>query len=388
VRKTLTDKQIAALKASAKPYGVVDPKLAGHYVRVWPGGKKTFCAVARNPAGKQVWTTIGESPVLTIAESRKRAEGMIQRVRDGLPAVEPKADGFKTVATDWMKRHVEAKRLRTGGEYKRILDRYILPDWADTEFASIRRSDITSLLDKVEDRHGPRQADMCLATVRAIANWYEARNDDYRSPVAKGMRRVSSKASERERILTDEEIRAVWDASTGPFGGVVKMALLTGQRLDKLVTMKHDDIVDGVWVIETEEREKGNATELVLPDMALALIEAQPRFASSPYVFAGRGKRPFSGFSKAKAALDERSGVKGWTLHDLRRTARSLMSRVGVSSDHAERVIGHAIGGVEGVYDRHAYRDEKRDALARLATLIDGVLNPRDNVVPLRERAQ
>ncbi len=87
--------------------------------------------------------------------------------------------------------------------------------------------------------------------------------------------------------------------------------------------------------------------------------------------------------SKAKRQLDAAAKVDGWTLHDCRRTARSLMARAGVRPDIAERVLGHAIGGVEGVYDRHSYRDEKADALARLAALIDGIVNPRENVVPM-----
>jgi len=205
--------------------------------------------------------------------------------------------------------------------------------------------------------------------------------------ISRGMSRYGIAEHARKRILTDDEIRAVWTAASGPFGGIVKMALVTAQRLDKVVTAKREHIVDGVWAIETEEREKGNATELVLPEMALDVIAAQPVFVSSPYVFAGRGTAPFSSFSHAKKALDKASGVSDWTLHDLRRTARSLMSRAGVSSDHAERVLGHAIGGVEGVYDRHQYKEEKRIALAKLAALIDGILNPRKNVVPLKARA-
>jgi hypothetical protein len=121
---------------------------------------------------------------------------------------------------------------------------------------------------------------------------------------------------------------------------------------------------------------------------SLGVVEAQPRFACSAYVFAGRGERPFSGFSKAKAALDKASGVVDWTLHDLRRTARTLLSRVGVSEGHAERVLGHAIGGVKGVYDRWQYREERRIALAKLATLLDGILNPRGNVVPLAPKGE
>jgi integrase len=87
------------------------------------------------------------------------------------------------------------------------------------------------------------------------------------------------------------------------------------------------------------------------------------------------------------AARPSRRPAPPWVLHDLRRTARSLLSRAGISSDHAERVMGHAIDGVEGVYDRHSYADEKAHALQRLSDLIESIINPPEgNVVALRGR--
>jgi integrase len=112
-----------------------------------------------------------------------------------------------------------------------------------------------------------------------------------------------------------------------------------------------------------------------------------PRFVSNPYVFAGNVGAT-NNFSRDKEKLDAASGVTSWTVHDLRRTARSLLSRAGVRPDIAERVLGHAVGGVERVYDRHHYDDEKADALRRLAALIERIVNPpADNVVPLHEAA-
>ena len=120
------------------------------------------------------------------------------------------------------------------------------------------------------------------------------------------------------------------------------------------------------------------------------------RLDDNPFVFVGRGKGSFSNFSKGKPVLDSRikkareeamlSPMPQWQFHDLRRTARSLMSRAGVRSDVAERIMGHAIPGVEGVYDRHNYRDEKADALRRLAALIESIVNPpATNVVLLKD---
>ena len=157
------------------------------------------------------------------------------------------------------------------------------------------------------------------------------------------------------------------------------------------MTLRWEDIADGVWAIRTEPREKGNAGRLRLPEAALDIIAKQPRIEGNPYVFtAARGAGPFNSFSEWKAQLDAKlpTNMAHWTIHDLRRTARSLLSRAGVRPDISERVMGHAIAGVEGVYDRHRYDDEKAHALQALADLIDRILNPPAvNVVPLRAGA-
>lgn len=175
----------------------------------------------------------------------------------------------------------------------------------------------------------------------------------------------------------------MWDAASGTFGDLVKLLLLTAQRRDKVATLRWADVsVDGTWTVPTGAREKGTGGALVLPELDLEIIRARPRLGDNPFVFAGRGDSHFSGYSKAKAALDAKAGVRSWCLHDLRRTARSLMSRVGVRPDIAERVLGHAIGGVEGVYDRHHYQQDKAHALQSLAALIETIINPpADNVV-------
>ena len=127
---------------------------------------------------------------------------------------------------------------------------------------------------------------------------------------------------------------------------------------------------------------------LQLPQLALDIIAAQPQLIGNRYVFGMRQDKPFSGFSVTKAAFDAGLKIEPWVIHDLRRTARSLLSRAGIRPDIAERVMGHAIKGVEGIYDRHGYADEKADALARLAVLVDGIVNPRENVTPMRKRAK
>jgi integrase len=136
-----------------------------------------------------------------------------------------------------------------------------------------------------------------------------------------------------------------------------------------------------------------------LTPAVLALIAERPRDAKArPYVFSAMGGvTPFSGYSKAKAALDKqiakirkeagRQLVPRWTLHDLRRTAKTLMARAGVRPDISERVLAHVIPGVEGVYDRYGYLDEKHDALTKLVAIVQRIVSPVDNVVPLKREA-
>jgi integrase len=389
MRRTMTDRGVASLKRRAQRYAVSDPELRGHWIRVQPSGAKTFVAVTRDPNAKQLWTTIGATDAMSIDAAREQARSILQRVRAGRPAFEPKAQTFGAVVDNWLKRHVEANSLRSGREITRLLNVHILPAWKDREFTAIRRSDVAALLDDVEDNHSPRQADYVLNVVRSIMNWYAARHDDYNPPIVKGMKR--QKVASRARVLDGDEIRQVWKAaeSNGTFGAIICMCLLTAQRSRKVAGMKWADFNDeaGEWNVPKESREKDTGGALVLPEIALAIVRAQGQIGEHPYVFAGRGNGPYRGFSAGKVAVDAKlAGMKPWTIHDLRRTARSLMSRAEVRPEIAERVMGHAIGGVEGIYDRHAYRDQKADALARLASLIDGIVHPKENIVTIAKR--
>ncbi len=151
--------------------------------------------------------------------------------------------------------------------------------------------------------------------------------------------------------------------------------------------MRWVDLHDTEWHMPSANREKGTGGVLVLPPMVVAIIQSQPRFADNPFVFAGRGSKQLNSFSERKAALDAKlpEQTPKWVLHDLRRSAKSLMSRAGVRPDLSERVLGHVIGGIEGVYDRHSYLEEKADALEKLAGLIGIIVNPPEgNVIALR----
>ena len=201
---------------------------------------------------------------MTIDEARERAREILKRVQAGKPALEPKADTFAEAVADWRTRHVERNGLRTAREINRLLNAHILPAWGAREFVSIRRSDVARLLDEIEDGHGARQADYCLMIIRAVMNWCATRRDDYSPPIIKGMRRQSPSAQQRSRVLDDDEIRRVWTAceELGSYGALIRMLLLTTQRLDKVLTMAWVDIdADGVWRIPTVSKEKNPTAE-------------------------------------------------------------------------------------------------------------------------------
>ena len=312
-RKKLTDEGVKALSPKSKRYASPDPELPSHYIRVTPTGAKSFVVVVRDKEGRQRWETIGTYPAYTIDAARKRAIEILRAVREGKSTPEL----FEVVAAKWRELYCVREGLRSLHEIDRHLGR-LCNEWRGREFKSIGRGDVAKLLDKIELQISRRQANYALQIFGTIANWYAARDDDYRSPIVRGMRR--GKTPERDRILDDDELRAVWQHADGTFGALVKLLLLTAQRLDKVASMRWQDIsVDGVWTIPTEAREKSNAKALKLPELALDIIKAQPRFASNPYILVGRGGSHVGGLARRKTRLDAKlEGVKPWVLHDLR----------------------------------------------------------------------
>ena len=188
----------------------------------------------------------------------------------------------------------------------------------------------------------------------------------------------------RDRILTDDELCAVWSAATeqgGLFAPVFKLLILTGQRRNEVAGMewRELDLPGMLWKLPRGRVKNDSGHEVPLSDPAIAIIDGVPRVSGRELLFTTTGNTPISGFSKAKLEIDEASGVEDWTIHDLRRTVASGMARLGVSLPVIEKILNHTSGsfrGVVGIYQRHSYADEKRAALdlwgahvARLVTL-------------------
>jgi integrase len=304
------------------------------------------------------------------------------------------------VIDEFMTRYVRKVDLRSADNIERAFDRHVRPSIGAIPIYELRRHDIVAMLDAIEDDGAPVMADSVLAYVRKCFNWQAARDDTFNSPVVRGMARTKPRERARTRILDDEEIRDIWraldklgDQTPACFPAFVKVLLLTAQRRSEVARMSWGEINGETWVIPPDRYKTKVENAVPLTAAVRALIGT----ARKGFVFSSDGgKHAFSGFSKSRAALnkqisdlrkrDGRGPMPSWVLHDLRRTARSLMSRSKVDSDHAERVLGHAIGGVRATYDRHTYLAEKRDALEKLAALVDRILQPTAEVVSFPKR--
>src|SRR5215213_2227959 len=385
----LTKRAVDALEPTDKDQVFFDAELPGFGVKVTPSGRKVFLVQYRYPPGRQGnnrrYTIGAHGEGLTPEQARRIAvevKGQLAAGKDpvaereaiGLAALRAAADkrrkganSVEAIATAFIERHAKPS-LRSWRDYEQMLQHHVLPTWGSRPITEIRRSDVTALLDAIEHKRSAALADHVLRIIRKMFNWHAARDERFHSPLVRGMTRTSLTARARDRILSDAEIAALWrtlERTPYPFGPFIKLLLLTAQRRDEVAHMRWTEIDGDLWTMPKERYKTGKANAVPLTPAVWEILATIPR--TGEYVFTTTGRTPISGFSKAKAAIDRLSGVTRWRLHDLRRTARSLMSRAGVSSDIAERVLGHVIPGVAGVYDRHNYTAEKRDALQRLS---------------------
>ena len=285
--------------------------------------------------------------------------------------------------------HVEG--LRSGDQVKRGFDKYVRPRIGAKSIYDLKRGDITTMLDEIKEQNGPVMADRILAYVSKAFHWQQVRDEAFRTPIVRGMAKTNTSERSRKRILADDEIRDLWkalDAVDGCFSKYVKTLLLTMTRRGEPAGMHTDEIDGDLWTIPAARYKNGR-------DHTIPITAAVRELIGRPngLVFTN-GERPFSNFVRNKRALDQeiarirkaegRPPMKQWQLHDLRRTGRSLMSRAKVDADHAERCMGHVIGGVRETYDRYEYLEEKKAAFAKLEGLLAVILNPQANVVALR----
>ena len=401
----------SSVDAMPKGVSMVDTKVDGFIARKLPSGKVSYGYRYRGKNRKQWWLSLGVHGQSGVTADTARAQAKVLQGKvaagkdpgadkqvDREKAVRAKQAGKNTVNAVldlFIARHVE-KNLRSANTVKRSLEVYVRPRIGSLSIYDVKRRDIVSMLDAIEDDDKAVTADRVLAYVRKAFNWYATRDDEFLPPIVRGMARTKPADHARTRALADDEIRSLWKAlespdSPEPFRNIVRVLLLTAQRRDEIGLMRAEEIDGDTLVIPAERYKTGTPNAVPLTKEARQWIGGR----KVGFMFSTTdGKKAFSGWSKAKRQLDaaiadqrKADGLKPmpeWRLHDLRRTARSLMSRAGVTSDIAEMVLGHKLTGVRGVYDRHTYAAEKRDALEKLASLIALILNPpKGNVVPI-----
>jgi integrase len=383
-KRQLTDRFCASAKARAdEPQtDYFDTQCSGLALRVSAWGHKGW-TLHYTLGAKRRRLTLGAYPSISLWAARTRAEETKASIAEGRDPSIVLNETLRDVCESYMAR--DGAKLRSAEWRKGVLDRHVYPTLGSRPIAEIRRSEIVRLLDGIEEGSGAAMATQTLAIIRKVMNWHAMRSDDFLSPVVRGMGRTQHSAQARERILTDNELRAIWRAE-GWFGDYVRFLLLTAARRNEVAGMTWDEVDEGDWTLPAARNK--TKVDLVRPlsRAAQAILSAMPKdgeFVWSP----NGGDRALASFSHHKATFDKASGVKGWRLHDARRSARSLMSRAGIPTDHAERCLGHVIGGVRGVYDRHEYHAEKQQAFEALAALIERIVTgTQAGVVQLKRK--
>jgi integrase len=391
-----------------------DIRQPGFGLMVTETGARSFVFQYRN--NQQIsrrWTWSTDLPLLRARREAKKLAGRVAEGKDPVAERNEAREKTREATSFTLKSIAESyfaaergkpveDRLRSLDRKHKKFKRNIYPHLGAKPIGEIKKSTINKMLDKLAKESGPAAADEALTLLASLFTWHSKRDDEFRSPIGRGSIDRRRTRGDRDRVLDDDELRVVWTTADAPgvFNYYVRFLLLTAVRRKEASGMRWDEIGDDdLWTVP-KERMKGKAGKafehgVPLSGAARAILDGMLKVG--PFVFTNDGKRPIAGFSVAKIKFDaavlatlrkqdpDAKPLPNWTLHDLRRTARTLMSRAGIQPDICERVLAHKIGGVRGTYDRYDYLPQKRHALEALAAEIERIVNrPADNVVPLR----
>jgi integrase len=366
-----------------------DQDLKGFGLKLTPAGRKVFLVQYR-PArdrGNPKKYTIGELGSVTPHQARIEAQRVLAERAAGRDPQKDKqlsrrrlaSEAVSELVAEFLTRH--AAQNRTAAETTRIFHREVIPQWGERSVHDVAKRDVIALLDRVRERGSPIMANRVLAAVRKFFNWCLSRGIIERSPCSG----IAAPAREqaRHRTLKDEELAAVLSAAQEmgyPFGAIVWFLSLTGQRRDEVGRMRWDhlDPTGCLWVVPGEHAKNGKPHTVHLGPQSRELLNTISR--TGDLVFSVDGRTVFQGYSKAKARLDELSGVSDWTLHDLRRTVVSGMARLGVAPHVADKILNHqsgTISGVAAVYQRHEFMRERKEALEVWGKHVEGLSSSR-----------
>lgn len=357
-----------------------DASITGFGVRIYPSGKKSYILSYRNEKRQKRLLTIGQTNKVTLDKARDAALKHLGQLVDKVDPVEErkrKSTGrtLQNVFYEYLDRYAKANN-KTWPETQRIFERDIIPPLGKKLVQDVSRQDVIKLVDDAIDRGSKTMANRILAHVRKFFNWCIERGLIEVSPADK----ISKPTPEtsRDRILSDEEIRNVWNACTEdgyPYGYLVQFLLLTAQRKNEAATMQwnHIDFRKKIWTLPKENTKSNRRHEVPLSQAAIDILKRAKQIVpeNAVYVFTTTGNVPFSGFSKAKRRMDKKlkstqNNYQDWRLHDLRRTAASGMASLGIAPHVIERILNHSSGtisGIAAVYNRYNYQEEMKKAL-------------------------
>ncbi len=303
------------------------------------------------------------------------------------------------IAEEWLER--DQADNRDLPEVRRIVERYILPELGHLPIGEVRKGDVLRLVEGIADK-APVMANRTLARLRRLFRWALARELVTSDPTA-GLE-PPGREKTRDRVLDDEELAVVWRAAerTGfPYGHILRLLILTGCRREEIGALRWAEVrdLDGPdprIELSGDRTKTGEPRIVPLPAPAVAILRDCPRFSGS-YLFGIGGRGPFKGWSKAKRNLDAlateiaREPLIPWRVHDLQRTTATGLQKLGVRLEVTEAVLGHVAGsrrGIVGVYQRHRYEPEKRQALDAWARHLAGILEGgmRGVVLPFVQR--
>lgn len=391
-----TDRQIQALKPQAKRYDQWEGNGLG--IRVSPQGRKSWVMVYRFD-GRPRYVTLGVYPRMTVAHAHEAHGKALVAVATGIDPgarqleakqAERAAPTVTRLVEDYLHHHVRPN-LRSAREYQRILEKEVLPLWGALKAKDVTRRDVIALLDGVKVRGGT-QANQTLAVVRALFNFGVDRAVLEVSPCLRVKAPAPKQA--RDRVLSRDELRALWQATdldapmtlSWQVRAVLRLMLLTGQRKGECLTARweHIDWVAGTWTIPATTAKNGRAHVVPLTPLAVQLLKRiKDRAEGSPWMFPSpRNPSAPVGTTACDHALHRllpQLGLAGFTPHDCRRTVASGLASLKIPRLVVSKVLNHCDGSVTGVYDRHPYLPEMREALERWTDHLAGVVTSSQN---------
>ena len=395
----LTERAIERLTCpkGARDCLVFDAEQRGLAVRVLGSGAKSYLA-QYSVDGRKRRVPLGSFSSISLAMARDAARAVMGRVAMGADVAaerrqkreQAKVEALRDHLTlgglveDWKRLHLSGRRESYAAEAPRALER-AFADWWKRPADRLDKAAVVRVLDGLASSLHRAVG----AYGRACFGWAMKRGTVSTNPFV-GLPGLST-TQRRDMVLTELEVVAIWKAACatpGSYGVMVRMLLLTGQRREEVAGMTWAELAADLsqWTIPAERAKNGKATIIPLAAAASALLPTTP---GKGLVFASAGSGSFSNWSRAKVQLDAAAGVSDWRLHDLRRTAATGLQRLGVRLEVVESLLNHVSGsrrGVVGIYQRHDWAAEKRDALDRwadhVAAAVDGKADA--SVVKLR----